>query len=256
MSFMTSKFNFKDSLVYVIGGSGLIGQSIVKNFLELNAKVIVLDLKNKKSNSRLIYESFNVSNFFLIEKNLKKIIKRNGVPNIIVNSSYPRTNDWQNNSYTKVKIKSFDKNVQIHMNSFVWISRFFANLMVKKKIKNCSIVNLASIYGFLGQDSFLYKNIRMSESITYPVIKGGIINSTRSMAAYYGKYKIRINTVSPGGVFDNQNKIFVKRYLQKTPLKRMAKPDDISNAVIFLASDLSSYITGTNLIVDGGFSII
>jgi NAD(P)-dependent dehydrogenase (short-subunit alcohol dehydrogenase family) len=109
----------------------------------------------------------------------------------------------------------------------------------------------------LGQDPALYENIMsMKESMTYSVIKGGITNSVRSMAAYYGKYKIRINAVCPGGVIDKQNKSFVERYKKKTPIQRMATPEDISNATIFLASKQSSYITGTNLIVDGGFSII
>ena len=104
------------------------------------------------------------------------------------------------------------------MNSYIWIAKIIADLMIKNKIKNGSIVQLSSIYGILGQDAELYKNTQMSESMSYSSIKGGINNSVRSMAAYYGKHNIRVNSICAGGVFDSQNKIFVKRYNKKTPL--------------------------------------
>ena len=145
----------------------------------------------------------------------------------------------------------------IHLNSFIWISKIVADEMIKNKIQNGSIINLASIYGLLGQDPKLYKNIKnMSESLTYPVIKGGVINSCKSMAAYYGQFNIRVNCISPGGIFDNQKNEFVKRYIAKTPLSRMGDVKDLTGPVLFLASKEASYITGINLIVDGGFSII
>jgi NAD(P)-dependent dehydrogenase (short-subunit alcohol dehydrogenase family) len=154
-------------------------------------------------------------------------------------------------------LSSYSKNIELHLNSFVWISKIVADQMIKKKIKNGSIINLASIYGILGQDPSLYKNINsMSESLTYPVIKGGIINSCKSMAAYYAKFNIRVNCVSPGGIFDNQNKKFVERYIKKTPLNRMGTTNDLVGPILFLASEDSNYITGINLVVDGGYSII
>ena len=96
----------------------------------------------------------------------------------------------------------------------------------------------------------------MKESMTYSAIKGGVNNSVRSMAAYYGKYNIRINSIIAGGVFDYQDKSFVKRYNKKTPLGRMATPNEIALSSLFLISDASSYITGSSLVVDGGFSIL
>ena len=127
--------------------------------------------------------------------------------------------------------------------------------MKKNKISG-SIVQLSSIYGILGQDNFLYKNTEINESLVYPVIKGAIINSVRSMAAYYGPSNIRINSISPGGVYDGHSKEFLKKYKSKTPMNRMCKPDEVAHAALFLGSDASSYVTGTNLVVDGGFSII
>lgn len=248
--------DLKNKKVVIIGGAGLIGSSIVEGFKYSGSKVFVIDRNLKKNSKSVKYYKID---FF--EKNWElnfcKILSLIKSPSILVNCSYPRTDDWAQNSYKQVKFTSLEKNIKIHLNSFVWISKIFAENAIKKKIKDCSIVNIASIYGSLGQDPKLYKNIKsMSESITYPVVKGGIINSCRSMAAYYGQYHIRVNVISPGGVYAKQNKKFIKRYIEKTPLGRMAKPKDISNVVLFLSSNISSYITGVNLNVDGGFSII
>jgi NAD(P)-dependent dehydrogenase (short-subunit alcohol dehydrogenase family) len=125
-----------------------------------------------------------------------------------------------------------------------------------KKQKSGSIINLSSIYGFLGPDFYIYKDTAMTMPAAYSVIKGGIINFTRYLASYYGKYKIRINCISPGGVYCKQPRVFVKRYIQNTPLGRMAYKEDIVGAVIYLASDSARYVTGHNLVVDGGLSII
>ena len=92
--------------------------------------------------------------------------------------------------------------------------------------------------------------------MTYAAIKGGIINLTRLMAAYYGEYNIRGNNICPGGVFQNQNSVFVENYSKKVPLHRMAKPEEIASTVLFLASEASSYITGATIMVDGGCNLM
>ena len=230
---------------------------MVNAFLKKKNKVVVFDIEEKSNSKKFKYESIENLDLKSIEKKLKLTFKKFGTPQILINASYPKTRDWDTNSFSKVKLSSYSKNIELHLNSFVWISKIVADQMIKKKIKNGSIINLASIYGILGQDPSLYKNINsMSESLTYPVIKGGIINSCKSMAAYYAKFNIRVNCVSPGGIFDNQNKKFVERYIKKTPLNRMGTTNDLVGPILFLASEDSNYITGINLVVDGGYSII
>ena len=247
----------KKNIVYIIGGLGLIGKVLVNAFLKKKNKVVVFDIEEKSNSKKFKYESIENLDLKSIEKKLKLTFKKFGTPQILINASYPKTRDWDTNSFSKVKLSSYSKNIELHLNSFVWISKIVADQMIKKKIKNGSIINLASIYGILGQDPSLYKNINsMSESLTYPVIKGGIINSCKSMAAYYAKFNIRVNCVSPGGIFDNQNKKFVERYIKKTPLNRMGTTNDLVGPILFLASEDSNYITGINLVVDGGYSII
>ena len=127
--------------------------------------------------------------------------------------------------------------------------------MKKFNIKG-SIVNMNSIYGLLGQDLSVYEKTSMTENMVYSIIKGGLVNLTRQMASYYGKFNIRINTVCPGGVEDlKQTATFKKNYSKKTPLKRLAKSHEVASAILFLSSDASTYITGTSLIVDGGWTV-
>ena len=172
------------------------------------------------------------------------------------------TKDWKNTSFSNIKKKFLDENIKIHLNSYSWLAKLAAEDMKNNKIEG-SIIQFGSIYGILGQDLSIYKNTKMHESMAYSIIKGGITNLTRQMASYYGKYNIRINTISPGGIVGSvqgirksQEKNFIKNYSLKVPLSRLGSAEEISYSVLFLASDASSYITGSNLAVDGGWSII
>ena len=126
-----------------------------------------------------------------------------------------------------------------------------------------SIIQFGSTYGVLGQDLTIYEGTDMVENMTYSAIKGGITNLTRLMASYYGKYNVRVNTICPGGISghvagksNGQNPIFLKKYCNKTPLKRMGKPEEIASVVLFLSSKASAYVTGSTIMVDGGWSAI
>ena len=125
-----------------------------------------------------------------------------------------------------------------------------------KKQKSGSIVNIGSTYGVVSPDFTLYEGTPITSNPAYTAIKGGVINFTRYLAAYFGEFGIRANCVSPGGIFDNQNPLFVERYEKKVPLKRMGKPTDIAGPVSFLLSQEAEYITGHNLMVDGGWTIV
>jgi NAD(P)-dependent dehydrogenase (short-subunit alcohol dehydrogenase family) len=117
-----------------------------------------------------------------------------------------------------------------------------------------SIINIASIYGVVSNDPRLYDGTAMVQPPTYNFMKAGMINFTRYLACYYGRAGIRANCISPGGYFNQQPEAFVRRYCERTPLGRMMGHEDLQGAVVFLASDASTYVTGANLLVDGGWT--
>ncbi len=259
------KFRLDNKVALVIGGLGLIGTEITKAISESGATTLILDVDEKKgtklaekiindgNHAEFVY--FDATDLERISEKLNHVYKENNQIDIFINCSYPRTDDWGKNTFQQITIDSFRRNVDIHMNSYAWSAREAAELMSKQN-NGGSIVLLGSIYGILGQDLTVYEGTDMGENMSYAVIKGGITNFTRQLASYYGQYNIRVNTLCPGGVFDNQDPIFVKNYSQKTPLKRMANPEEIASATLFLVSDAASYITGTALMVDGGYSNI
>ena len=154
------------------------------------------------------------------------------------------------------------KNVEIHMNSYAWLAKMVAGKMVKNKIKG-SIISLNSIYGLLGQDLNIYEKTSMTENMPYTMIKGGLVNLTRQMASYYGRFGVRVNSICPGGLTGHvagklnlQEKKFIKNYEKKVPLKRLWNSEEVANVITFIASNAASYVTGSNILVDGGWTII
>jgi len=257
-------FSLKGYEVFIIGGSGLIGSQIVKALEEFGAtiKVFDLDIKNKTNSLTTKYVKFDCGNKEKIKNFFTNYIKKNRCPDVFINASYPVTKDWKKNTFKEINFDSYKKNIELHLNSYVWIAKSIADQMLKNNIHG-SIIQLSSIYGLVAQDNNLYKNTNISENMTYGIIKSSTIHFTKQMASYYGKYNIRVNNLVIGGIKGHikgskkkQDKFFLKKFNLKVPLKRMGTPQEIPSSVIFLASPASSYITGSNIVIDGGYSII
>ena len=243
----------KNKIIIVTGGSGLIGLATLKHIIKEGGVVINADIKPHPKEIKAEFYKMDITKRNSIQKTIKKVIKTYGRIEGLVNNAYPRTKDW-GNKFEKVSDESWKTNVDMQMNSVFTISQLVLAIMTKQK--SGSIVNIASIYGVVGNDFTVYDGTDLTSPAAYSAIKGGIINFTRYLASYFGSHQIRVNTVSPGGVFNHQPEKFVNNYEHKVPLKRMAKPSDIAPAISFLLSDESSYITGHNLIVDGGWAAI
>jgi NAD(P)-dependent dehydrogenase (short-subunit alcohol dehydrogenase family) len=242
----------KNKIVVVTGGSGLLGKALIHHLKELGAIVINLDLILDGSETENNIHC-DVTNELSVEQTINKIVQKHGKIDGWINNAYPRTSDW-GNKFEEISLESWRTNVDLQLNSvFLCCQKV---LKVMKIQEFGSIVNIASIYGINAPDFSIYNGTQMTMPAAYSAIKGGVINFTKYLASYFGPTGIRINSVSPGGVYSNQNELFVKQYESKVPLKRMAHPTDIAPSISFLISDEAGYITGHNLIVDGGWTII
>ena len=242
----------ENKVILVTGGSGLIGREIMKHLkkegaISINAEITVeTDISKQQINC-------DVTSQTSINETITAVIEGFGRIDGLVNSAYPRTKDW-GMKFEEVPFESWRKNIDMQLNSVFLLCQKVLEHM--KQQGAGAIVNIASIYGVVGNDFTIYEGYGGNSPAAYSAIKGGIINFSRYLASYYGKYNIRVNCVSPGGIFENQHPSFVERYSNKSLLKRMGKAEEIAPAVSFLLSDEASFITGHNLMVDGGWTAI
>ncbi|MDP2684172.1 MAG: oxidoreductase [bacterium] len=258
-------YNLNDKVCVIAGGAGLIGSEFSMKCTENGANVIILDIdsgrgeilvdKIKKETGSDSVEFFecNLNNTDQVNDILLKIIEKYKRIDCLVNSAYPKNKNY-GRKFEDVTYEDFCKNVELHLGSYFLVTKEVSKIMQKQKSGN--IVNIASIYGFQAPRFEIYGNTKMTVPVEYSAIKGAVINLTKYFASYFSPYNIRVNAISPGGIFDNQDDKFVNKYTQYVKgEKRMAKTEDISGALLFLLSDDSSYINGQNIVVDGGWTL-
>ena len=258
--------NLKNRIALVTGGAGHIGSDIAMTLCSQGVKVILAD--NSKSsltriNSKLQKKYNKLLDSYLIDLtndievgNLKKhLSKKYKKIDILVNSigmvGTDKIDGW-NTDFKYQKKDAWKKALDINLTSIFFLIQALQPLL--KKSKNASIVNISSIYGKHAPDYDIYKNTSINNPAAYSVSKSGINYLTKWLAVNMAP-SIRVNSISPGGIYRKQDKKFIQKYIKRTLLGRMTKEHDISNTVLYLASDLSSYMTGQNLIVDGGWTI-
>lgn len=246
--------------IVVLGGSGLIGKAIINEFLSKNKKILNLDLINKENiNNNYFFDKFDMTEKNL-EKKLNNIFKNYHIPQVFIDCSYINRAFFKNTSIKKISKNNLDFILKNWLSSSVVISSYFLNKMKKNRIKG-SVILTSSIYGVVAQDMNVYKQTNIVDNVAYTLVKSAINNYVKNAAARYGEFEINVNSICPGGIYNLKdqnfkNKNFKKNYLIKVPLKRFAKPEDLVGAYSFLASKKSSYITGINLLVDGGYTLI
>jgi len=242
----------KDKIIIVTGGNGLLGRDIISKVKEAGAFCVNVDINHETSKDLSLIRC-DITKTDSVDECIQHIIAKYGRIDGLVNNAYPRTRDW-GNKFEDIAFESWQNNVDWQLNSYFYFTQQVAKHMIERKTG--SIINMASVYGIVGPDFTVYDGTTMTMPAAYSAIKGAIVNFSRYLAAYLGPKNIIVNTISPGGIFDNQNPIFVENYNRKVPMRRMGLPKDISPAVVFLLSNGAAYITGQNIAIDGGWTSI
>ncbi len=270
-------FDLTGKVAIVFGGNGYLGVEFCGALLKFNATVYSIDIKSNLSDeinvllqkypSSFFIESLNASNKGELDSLKEKIINKESKVDILINSTTAKGNDFYL-PFDKVSLEGWEIGLLGNLTIPFLTIQTFINEMVNQKYG--SIINISSIYGLVGNDQRIYEGSNLHEVYTkdspdikqiyshgvYNAAKGGLNALTRYLAAYYGRYNVRVNTITPGGIYyESENETFIEKYGTKVPLGRKALRNEVNGAIIYLASDASSYVTGHNLVVDGGYTI-
>ncbi|MCG2718541.1 MAG: SDR family oxidoreductase [Nanoarchaeota archaeon] len=258
-------FSLENKVAIVTGAYGHLGTAISKTLAAFGANVILIgrnqqkleDFVNKNQSlfkNRFEYFVCDVTNQKEFQKIVEKVVSDHGTVDILVNNAYAKSNE----NFEGLTKSEWNRALEYSLTHYFTCTQAISPIMLKSK--SGSIINIASIYSFLGVDHRIFLDLENNPPIHYAVSKGGILQMTRYLSTLWADKGIRVNAISPGyfpkkrlGVPERPD--YIHEITKRTPMRRIGQPDDLAGAVVFLASDASSFITGQNLIVDGGWSV-
>jgi NAD(P)-dependent dehydrogenase (short-subunit alcohol dehydrogenase family) len=265
MKSLKELMNLDGRVALITGGAGHIGAAMCEALAELGAKVVVLDSSQSACDaaSDKIQQQYGTETMPLVIDLADENSVR-GAPDIVLNR-FSRLDilvncaAMVNTSNMKGWITPFREQatevwrlaLEVNLTAPFILTQIFADALTVSG--HGSVINVGSIYGMVGPEMRLYDGTSLGNAAAYGASKGGLLQLTRWLATVMAP-SVRVNSISPGGVWRSQPEIFVKRYEERTPLKRMGMEEDFKGAVSFFASDLSVYVTGQNLAVDGGWT--
>lgn len=266
-----SLFDLTGRVALVTGANGILGRRYVQALAEFGAQVVVADMDASISEqhardtqarfgAQCIGIGVDVSDPVQVEQMTGEIEARFGRIDVLLNNAASKGTDLAaffapTGEYA---LETWREIMAVNLDGLFLVAQAVGKEMVKQG--RGSIINVSSIYGNVGPDQRIYEGAQyldcaINTPAVYAASKAGVVGLTRYLAALWGSAGVRVNTLTPGGVESGQNEVFQERYGSRTPLGRMARGEEMAGAVVYLASDASSYVTGHNLMVDGGWSI-
>jgi NAD(P)-dependent dehydrogenase (short-subunit alcohol dehydrogenase family) len=268
------KFDLTGHAAVVTGGAGLLGAEFCRTLSEAGASVAVVDLNTEaaqKAAARLTEAGFRAKGFGVditdpgaVNKLVASVLAEFGRLDVLVNSAAldPKfdpeaaARGIAPGAFEDYPLEQWNSALNVNLTGMFLVTQACVKPMIAQGKKG-SIINICSTYGLNGPDQRIYikdgKRVAY-KPVYYTVTKGGVLGFTKYLAAYYAGTEIRVNALTPGGVYNNHEEYFVTNYSAKTILGRMARKDEMNGALLFLASEASSYMTGNNVVVDGGWT--
>jgi NAD(P)-dependent dehydrogenase (short-subunit alcohol dehydrogenase family) len=265
-------FDVSNRVVVVTGGLGQLGRQFSLALADCGARVAILDTRTdeqfvrerfgaRADDANLLFLAADITRRAALEKALEQVNAKWGVPHALINNaaldSPPNAPTEENGPFEAYPVASFDQVMRVNVKGVFLCCQVFGGAMADAG--RGSIVNINSIYGLVSPDQRIYEYRRAQgapffKPVAYSVSKSALLNLTRYLATYWANRNVRVNTLTFGGVFNNQDAEFLNGYTARVPLGRMAREDEYNGAIIFLISDASSYMTGANLVMDGGWT--
>ncbi len=264
-------FDVSREIVLITGVAGQLGGEYAQAFLERGARVVGLDIRSSAGSDALsaqypanyLFCVADVTEKASLQKALNEVVSKFGTPTVLINNaaidSPPSAPPEENGPFEDYPEASWDKVIDVNLKGVYLCCQVFGAAMAK--VCNGSIINIASIYGVVSPDQNLYEYRRKRgevfyKPVAYSASKSGILNLTRYLAVYWAKKNVRVNSLTIAGVFSNQEQVFLDDYCGRIPIGRMANVSEYNGSVLFLASEASRYMTGANLVIDGGWTAI
>lgn len=253
-----------DKVVVITGGAGLLGQVFVACVIAHGGTAVIADInlgaakqaaeqiKQKSKVDRVHTVALDITSKTSLIEAIDVLDKQFGKIDALVNNAYPR-NKHYGRHFFDVEYDDFCENLSINLGGYFLASQQFAKYFSKQG--SGQIINIASIYGVVAPRFDVYENTLMTTPVEYAAIKSGLLQLTKYMTKYFKGMNIRVNAISPGGIFDHQPDSFLKAYKQSCANKGMLDKGDLGGTLVYLLSDLSQYVNGQNIIVDDGFTL-
>jgi NAD(P)-dependent dehydrogenase (short-subunit alcohol dehydrogenase family) len=256
-------FNIENKVAIITGGSGLLGKQFARVLSNFGATVILTDIDYEQCKNNVISLSKDNVEAMKLDVTSKNqwisvselIYKKFGQIDILVNSAaYTNSSktDSFDNTFENTTIEDWNQMINVNLTGSFLGCQTVSEYM--KKNKSGSIINICSLYGVVSPNHKMYPGTGIVQPIAYTVSKHGVMGLTKYAATWLAETGIRVNSITPGGIFDGHSDLFLERFGQLSPNGRMTKKEELDGALIYLASEASSSVVGQNLIVDGGWT--